>query len=133
MSDLSLQHRSVAMAFPRVFSLPHYVLALGFLGFYVLLDWISFIQPFAPFGITPWNPPTGLSFILVLLFGQRFIPLLFVAPLLADLLVRQLPLPWSVEIATSLIIGGGYARRADGVVASVKRVSIRRLPRCAIC
>ena len=97
------------MAFPRVFSLPPYVLALGFLALYVLLDWISFIQPFAPFGITPWNPPTGLSFILVLLFGQRFIPLLFVAPLLADLMVRQLPLPWSVEIATSLIIGGGYA------------------------
>ena len=97
------------MAFPRVFSLPHYALALGFLVLYVLLDWVSFIQPFAPFGITPWNPPTGLSFILVLLFGQRFIPLLFVAPLLADLMVRQLPLPWSVEIATSVIIGGGYA------------------------
>ncbi|MEJ2373888.1 MAG: MASE1 domain-containing protein [Pseudolabrys sp.] len=97
------------MAFSRVFSLPHYALGLSFLALYVLLDWISFIQPFAPFGITPWNPPTGLCFILVLLFGQRFIPLLFVAPLLADLMVRQLPLPWSVEIATSLIIGGGYA------------------------
>lgn len=97
------------MAFPRVFSLPHYALALGFLALYVLLDWISFIQPFAPFGITPWNPPTGLSFILVLLFGQRFIPLLVLAPLLADLIVRQLPLPWSIELATSLIIGGGYA------------------------
>ncbi len=97
------------MAFPRVFSLPHYALALGFLALYVLLDWISFIQPFAPFGITPWNPPTGLSFILVLLFGQRFIPLLFVAPLFADLTVRQLPLPWSVEIINSLIIGGGYS------------------------
>ncbi len=108
MSGLSLQHRSTAMAFPRVFSLPHYVLAIGFLAGYVLLDWISFIQPFAPFGITPWNPPTGLSFTLVLLFGQQFIPLLFLAPLLADLLVRQLPLPWTVEIATSLIIGGGY-------------------------
>ncbi len=107
-NELGLQQRQVAMAFPRVFSLPPFALALGFLALYVLLDWISFIQPFAPFGITPWNPPTGLSFILVLLFGQRFIPLLFVAPLLADLMVRQLPLPWSVEIATSLIIGGGY-------------------------
>ena len=96
------------MAFPRVFSLPNPVLVISFLAGYVLLDWISFIQPFAPFGITPWNPPTGLSFVLVLLFGQRFIPLLFIAPLLADLLVRQLPLPWWVEITTSLIIGGGY-------------------------
>jgi two-component system, LuxR family, sensor kinase FixL len=109
MSAPDPERRSVAMAFPRLFSLPHSVVGLGFLAGYVLLDWISFIQPFARFGITPWNPPTGLSFILVLLFGQRFIPLLFVAPLLADLLVRQLPLSWSVEIATSLIIGGGYA------------------------
>lgn len=97
------------MAFPRVFSLPHSVVGLAYVAGYVLLDWISFIHPFAPFGITPWNPPTGLSFILVLLFGQRFIPLLFVAPLLADLFVRQLPLPWSVEIATTIIIGGGYS------------------------
>lgn len=97
------------MAFPRVFSLPHPVLGFAYVAGYVLLDWISYVQPFAPFGITPWNPPTGLSFVLVLLFGQRFLPLLFLAPLLADLLVRQLPLPWSIEIATSAIIGGGYA------------------------
>lgn len=97
------------MAFPRIFKLPPSVLALSFLTGYVLLDWISFIHPFAPFGITPWNPPTGLSFILVLLFGQRFIPLLFVAPLLADIMVRQLPLSWTVEFITSATIGGFYA------------------------
>lgn len=97
------------MAFPRLFSLPRPALAIGFLAGYVLLDWLSFIQPFAPFGITPWNPPTGLSFVLVLLFGHRFIPLLFIAPFLADLLVRHLPFPWSIEIATSMIIGGAYS------------------------
>jgi two-component system sensor kinase FixL len=109
MSGSALERRSVAMTFPRVFSLPHWVLGVAYVAGYVLLDWISFIQPFAPFGITPWNPPTGLSFILVLLFGQRFIPLLLAAPLLADLLVRQLPLPWSTEILTSVIVGGGYS------------------------
>lgn len=97
------------MAFPRVFSLPVPVLGLGYLGGYVLLDWISFIHPFATFGITPWNPPTGLSFVLILLFGQRFLPLIFVAVLLADLLVRQLPLPWSIEIFSIMLIGGGYS------------------------
>ncbi len=97
------------MAFPRVFSLPLPILGLAYLAGYVLLDWISFIHPFAPFGITPWNPPTGLSFVFALLFGQRLIPLLFIAPLLADLMVRQLPLPWAVEIATVIVIGGGYS------------------------
>jgi integral membrane sensor domain MASE1 len=109
MSGSGLEHRSSAMAFPRVFSLPLPVLGLVYLAGYVLLDWISFIHPFAPFGITPWNPPTGLSFIFVLLFGQRYIPLLFVAPLLADLLVRQLPFPWTIEAVTTVIIGGGYS------------------------
>jgi signal transduction histidine kinase len=97
------------MAFERVFSLRAPVLAIVYLAGYVLLDWLSYIQPFAPFGITPWNPPTGLSFVLVLLFGQRFLPLLFVAPLLANALVRHFPLPWPVEIAADLIVGGGYA------------------------
>jgi signal transduction histidine kinase len=97
------------MIFARVFSLRAPVLAVTYLTGYVLLDWLSFIEPFAPFGITPWNPPTGLSFILVLLFGQRFLPLLFVAPLLANALVRGLPVSWPVEIAADLIIGGGYS------------------------
>lgn len=109
MTGSEFKRRSLPMAFPRVFSLPPAVIGIGYLAGYVLLDWVSFIQPFAPFGITPWNPPTGLSFIVVLLFGQRYLPLLFAAPLLADLLVRQLPLPWPVELAACAVIGGGYA------------------------
>jgi two-component system sensor kinase FixL len=76
---------------------------------YVLLDWISFIHPYAGYNITPWNPPTGLSFVLVLAFGRRMIPYLFVAPLLADLVVRQLPLSWALLLSTTAIIGSGYS------------------------
>ena len=108
MTGLELEHRSHPMAFTRVFSLPPAAIAVVYLASYVALDWVSFIQPFASFGITPWNPPTGLSFVLVLLFGQRYLPLLFAAPLLADLLVRQWPLPWPVELAACVFIGGGY-------------------------
>jgi C4-dicarboxylate-specific signal transduction histidine kinase len=45
----------------------------------------------------------------VLLFGQRFLPWLFVAPFLANVLVRHLPLSWPIELAGDAIIGGGYA------------------------
>ena len=101
--------RSGPMAYPRFFSLPQPLIGLAYVIGYVVLDWISFIHPFAAFGITPWNPQTGLSFVLVLLFGLRFIPLLFIAPLLADLLVRQLPFAWTVESVTVAIIGIGYS------------------------
>lgn len=97
------------MAFPRVFSLSFPVLGAAYLAGYVLLDWVSFIHPIAPYGITPWNPPTGLSFILVLLFGQRFIPFLFIGPLLADLVVRRFALSWPLELVTVVIIGAGYS------------------------
>jgi two-component system, LuxR family, sensor kinase FixL len=109
MDKSRLARRSAPMAYPRVFSLPLPWIGLAYVVGYVALDWISFIHPFAAFGITPWNPQTGLSFGLVLLFGLRFIPLLFAAPLLADSLVRQLPFSWSIELITVAIIGIGYS------------------------
>lgn len=93
----------------RIFSLPAPVIALAYLAGYVAIDWITFIEPFSAFGITPWNPPPGLSFVLILLFGQRFLPLLFLGPLLADLIVRDLPGPWTVEALTVAVTGIGYA------------------------
>ncbi len=75
----------------------------------MLLDWLSYVHPFASFGITPWNPPTGWSFALIILFGTEFLPWLFVAPILADALVRGLALPPMAEMAAVLIVGGGYS------------------------
>src|SRR5262249_12511871 len=59
--------------------------------------------------ITPWNPQTGLSFSLVLLFGKRFLPLLFVAPFLADVIVRHGPAPLPVLLELALVVGAGYS------------------------
>lgn len=97
-----------AMALSRLLSLSRPLIVLAYLAGYVLLDWASFIQPLGSFGITPWNPQAGLSFALILLFGQRFLPLLFLAPLLADIMVRGLPLPLPVELLAVLVIGSGY-------------------------
>lgn len=97
------------MAFPRVFDAHKLTVGLVYLAAYALLDWISFIEPYARFGITPWNPGTGLSFVLLLLFGLRMIPFLLVGPLLAELLNQQLAMPWQVEVLASLLVGGGYS------------------------
>ncbi len=85
-------------------------LALGFfyLAVYVVLDWLSFVDPLGDFGVTPWNPTTGVSIALVLVFGRAFIPWLFIAPLLADGVLRHFPLPIDAEIAVVATLGGTY-------------------------
>jgi len=98
---------------------------LAYLAGYVALDRISFIGPYASFGITPWNPNTGLSLVLVLFFDIWMVPLLFAAPFMADLINRQINLPWAVEFITVALIGGGYS----AALASLKSSAIRFDPR----
>ena len=62
------------------------VIGLVYVAGYVLLDRVSFVEPYASFGITPWNPNTGLSFALVLIVGLRMVPLLFTKALLWPIL-----------------------------------------------
>ena len=108
MSETAHQPRTGPVIFPRFFALPHAAIGVAYLAGYVLLDWVSFINPVAPY-IDPWNPPTGLGFILVPRFGHRMIPFLCVAPVLSDFIARQSVFPWRLEFATSAIIGFGYS------------------------
>lgn len=109
------------MAFPRLLSLSPHVIALGYLASYVALDWVSFVHPFGRYGITPWNPPTGLSFVLILLFGQRHLPLLFIAPMLAEIIVRGMPAPVPIAVTGAAVIAVGYS----GAVVALLRPRLR--------
>jgi len=100
------------MAFPRIFGAPKLVIGATYLAAYALLDWLSFIEPYPPLGITPWNPGIGLSFVLLLLFGRRMIPFVIVAPLLAEIVQEQSFLPWAFEVAASVLIGAIYSLAA---------------------
>jgi signal transduction histidine kinase len=112
------------MPIARLVLRSHLAIALVYLAGYVLLDWVSFVHPFAAFGITPWNPQTGLSFALILLFGTEFLPWLFVAPLLADAVVRGLPLPIGAELAAAAIIGAGYGAGASLLLSPRVRIDL---------
>src|SRR5690242_12254440 len=101
--------RSPTMTFPRVLDAPKIIVGAAYLSAFALLDWISFIEPYAHLGITPWNPGIGLSFVLMLLFGRSMFPFLLVSPVIADLLHQQFAMPWHLEILSSILIGGGYA------------------------
>jgi signal transduction histidine kinase len=85
----------------------HLQVAVSYLAAFVCLDWISYVYPFAG-GITPWDPQTGLSFALILLFGLEFLPWVFLAPLVAELLVRASPFQFTPEILIALMMGCGY-------------------------
>src|SRR3569832_312671 len=100
------------MVFLCVFGAPRIVIGATYHIAYALLDWLSFIEPYPPLGITPWNPGIGLSFVLLLMFGRRMIPFVIVAPLLAAIVQRQSSLPWTFEIVSSVLGGAIYSLAA---------------------
>jgi two-component system sensor kinase FixL len=83
--------------------------AVVFVAAYVALDRVSYLFPVEPFAITPWNPQAGLSVAFLLLLGRRLAPALFVAALLADVLVRGGGVQIGYSAASSLVIALGYA------------------------
>jgi two-component system, LuxR family, sensor kinase FixL len=107
------EHRTSAklpfQGYRAVLSPTPMIAGLGYLAAYTLFDWISFVEPFDGFDITPWSPETGLSFILVLLFGRRTMPFLLIAPLIAHLVLNLSPISASIKLAQAACIGGGYS------------------------
>jgi two-component system, LuxR family, sensor kinase FixL len=85
-----------------------WLLGIGYLGAYVALDGLSFVQPLLKLGITPWNPDAGLTLAFLLFRGWRQAPWTVAAALSAELLVRNAPAPLLALICASVIIGGGY-------------------------
>jgi two-component system sensor kinase FixL len=97
-----------------------FAVVVGYVALFVLLDWASLIDRSSPLGITPWNPPAGLSFALLLYFGWRFAPAVFAAVLLSDLVVREVRASaWAVPLAAGLI-AGGYALAAEVLRRNVR-------------
>jgi signal transduction histidine kinase len=85
---------------------------LGYLAFYVFLDWISYVDPYGPLGITPWNPPPGLSILMVIRYGPAIAPWLWVAALAAEFLVRDVAAPWPVMLLGCAWLAAGYTGAA---------------------
>lgn len=81
---------------------------LGYVVTFVVLDWISFIEPFGPFSITAWNPCAGFSLAFALLVPGSYMPLLAIAPLLTTLIFEVTPAPLVVHVLLALVVGSIY-------------------------
>lgn len=83
--------------------------ALLFAPCYVLLDWVSYIEPLGAFNITPWNPQPALAVVWMLLGGVQHAPAVFATIVLADIVVRGMPGGLGIVVSISLALTLGYA------------------------
>jgi signal transduction histidine kinase len=83
-------------------------LAAIYLVTYLLLDWASTIHPFLGYNITPWSPPPGLSLALLFVFGLAYAPLLMVAGVAADLVLRTSTVPIHISLLANFASAAGY-------------------------
>lgn len=90
--------------------------AAGYLAVYVVLDWLSWIQPYGMLDITPWNPPPGLTLAFLLRRGIRFAPLSFVAAVLSDGVVRHFATPILPTLLADAVESGGYSLAAWALI-----------------
>lgn len=123
--DTTWQEERPAEAAPSRSVLQSLAIAVGYLALYVVMDWASFLEPIGSYAVTPWNPQTGISLALVLIFGRRYIPLLFVAPLLADLAVRGFPVAAPAGLVLAAIIGAGYSLAGTALTSELLRFDRR--------
>lgn len=92
----------------RLLSNRRMLYGLGFLAAYITLDYVSYVKPYRGLGITPWNPPPGLSIAVIFLGGIFYAPFVLVAPALADTIVRGAALGLKLELILSIALGGTY-------------------------
>jgi len=85
-----------------------WLIALGYLALYLLLDWASYVEPLPHTSITPWNPNTGAAMALLLVRGAHWAPLVALSVFAGEILIDVSPPPWWVLLLTSSYLAGVY-------------------------
>lgn len=92
---------------------------LGFVAGYLFLDWVSYIHPLQQSSITPWNPHPALAIALLAIGGQRLLPAVFAAVVLAEVLVRQASAGLVGTFLIAAVLSLGYAAMARALTGPV--------------
>ncbi|MBV9836293.1 MAG: MASE1 domain-containing protein [Alphaproteobacteria bacterium] len=103
----------------------------GFTIVYLILEWLTRVHELEASGITLWSPVKALSLALLLLRGMAYVPALFLALLLSDILVYAVPKGPGSLVVTNLAVALGYAGLASllarGFNFSIKRADLRNV------
>ena len=111
-----LRARPVGLA-GEVRSAGHALLVLVvFVAGYVALDRLSYLHPVQQFNITPWNPQPALAIALIMTLGQRWLPAVFAAAWLAELVVRGELMSNEASLLAAAVLTLGYAATAQALV-----------------
>lgn len=85
-----------------------WMVGAAYVAAFLVLDWVSYIRPFQGLNITPWNPQPALA-IALLLANPRWLWLVWLSLLTADLAVRGMPSDWFVALVATAALGLSYA------------------------
>lgn len=102
----------------------YWLTGLAYVLCYVSLDRLSYLHPFGNFGITAWNPETGLSVALILILGRAYVPWLFLAPLLGDIVVRGMPLSVHTTLFHTALSGAAYGYSATRLATEPRQLAL---------
>jgi two-component system, LuxR family, sensor kinase FixL len=94
------------------------IMSVTFVLLYVTLDTVSFVFPYYPFPVTPWNPNAGLAIAMMVTGGPRFAPAVIVATLISAFPLRA----ESASLLGSLVAGLGL-----GTAYVLTALTVRRL------
>lgn len=103
----AIAHRLRAVP-PLRYALVGSLFTAGYLG----LEWLTRVHELEALGITLWNPVKALSLGLLLIKGLAYAPVLFLAALLADLLIYGAAKSTASMVTTSAVVALGYAALA---------------------
>jgi signal transduction histidine kinase len=79
---------------------------------YVALESMSFLHEHKGVPVTPWNPGLGVAFGAIVLGGAGVGLVLFASVVIAETLVLQTALPWSIILAIAAIVAASYTGAA---------------------
>lgn len=88
---------------------------LAFIAIYVALDWASYLHALYGLNITPWNPSLAFGLVCWLRFGRMTIIPWFIALILGELLVREMPASLLATTACSALLAAGYSAIAEAI------------------